>query len=110
MRTVDKKELINRYKKRVQTGGVFAIKNNALNKWYIDCADDLKAAENRFNFMGDSYMKISADYKSQKGEDFVFDVLEELQKGDTQTAAEFKEDLVILKAIWLDKLTGQKLY
>ena len=105
-----KKELINSYKNRVQTGGVFAIKNAVLNKWYVDCADDVKAAENRFNFMGDFYMKIATDYKSQKGDGFVFEVLEELKKGVTQTAAEFKEDLAVLKTIWLEKLSGQDLY
>jgi len=94
----------------VQTGGVFAIKNTRSNKWYVDCAEDLKAAENRFDFMGDSYTKIASDYKAQKGEGFVFEVLEELEKGETQTATEFKEDLAVLKSMWLEKLTGQILY
>ena len=40
----------------------------------------------------------------------MIEVLEELQKGDLQTDAEFKDDLVLLKSIWLDKLAGQDLY
>ena len=107
---MDKKELVNQYKNRIQTGGVFAIKNTALDKWHVDSAEDLKAARNRFEFMGDSYMKIAGDYKAQKGEGFVFEILEELEKGELQTSAEFKEELILLKSIWLEKLNGQELY
>ncbi len=107
---MNKKELISQYKNRKQTGGVFAIKNTALNKWYVDCAPDLAAVKNRFEFMPDSYMKIAVDYKAQKGNGFVFEVLETIQKGDTQTPREFRDDLALLKSIWLEKLTGQELY
>jgi len=107
---MNKKELINSYKNRTQTGGIFAIKNTLLNKWYVDCASDFAAAKNRFEFMGTSYMKIAKDYTAQKGEGFVFETLEELQKGENQTDKEFQDDLEVLKSIWLEKLAGQKLY
>ena len=107
---MDKKELVNQYKNRTQIGGVFAIKNTAKNKWYVDCAADLAAANNRFNFMADSFMKIAKDYKEQKGEAFEFEILEELQKGETQSDKEFQADLTLLKSLWLEKLVGQELY
>jgi len=107
---MDKKEIINQYKNRKQTGGVFAIKNTLSGKWYVDSAPDTEAAKNRFEFMGDSFIKIANDYKSQKGEGFVFEVLDELQKGDSQTDKEFQDDLSMLKSIWLEKLSGQPLY
>ena len=103
---MDKKDLVNQYKNRIQIGGVFAIKNTMIDKWHVDCAADLAAAKNRFCFMGDSYMKIAKDYKEQNGEGFEFDVLEELQKGETQTDKEFQADLALLKSLWLEKLDG----
>lgn len=110
MADINKKELINQYKNRKQTGGVFAIKNTTLNKWYVDSAVDLAAVKNRFEFMADSYIKIAWDYKAQNGGGFAFEILEELQKGENQTDKEFNEDLALLKSIWLEKLAEQELY
>ena len=107
---MDRKEFRNQYKNRMEIGGIFAIKNTVSNKWYVDSTPDLAAAKNRFDFFGDSYMKIANDYKAQKGMGFVFETLEELQKGETQSGKEFQDDLALLKAIWLEKLTGQELY
>lgn len=107
---MDKKNLINQYKSRTKIGGVYAIKNNLLNKWYVDATPDLAAAENRFNFFGSTQMKVEQDYKAQKGEGFTFEVLEELKKGETQSDKEFKADLTLLKNIWLEKLSSQALY
>ena len=107
---MDKKELANQYKNRMRIGGVYAIKNTALNKWHIDCSPDLAAIRNRFDFMGDSFMKIAKDYKDQKGEGFKFEILEELRKGETQTDKEFRSELALLKSLWLEKLDGQELY
>ena len=107
---MDKKELKSQYMNRTQTGGVFAIKNNVLNKWYVDATTDVKAAQNRFVFFGSTHMKLAQDYAAQKGEGFVFEVLEELQRGERQTDDDFKADLALLKSMWLEKLVGQDLY
>jgi hypothetical protein len=107
---MDKKEVINQYKNRKQIGGILAIKNTVLNKWYVDSAADLKAAQNRFSFFGVTHAKAAQDYTAQKGEGCVFEVLEELEKGEGQTDEEFKADLALLKRLWLEKLVGQELY
>ena len=107
---MDKKELKSQFRNRTQIGGVFVIKNIVLNKWYVDSAPDIKAAQNRFTFFGSTHMKLAQDYAAQKGEGFIFEVLEELQKGENQTEDDFKADLALLKSLWLDKLTGQALY
>jgi hypothetical protein len=107
---MDRKGLVARYKNRSVVGGVFAIKNAVLDKWYIDCTDDLRAAENRFDFMADSYMRIAKDYHAQAGQGFSFEALEELTRGETQTDSGFREDLALLKEMWLEKLAGQALY
>ena len=107
---MDRKELRNQYKNRIKIGGIFAIKNTVSNKWFVESSPDLAAAKNRFDFMGDSYMKIANDYRAQKGMGFVFEALEELQKGEAQSDKEFQDDLALLKQIWLEKLTEQELY
>ena len=107
---MDKKELVEQYKNREQTGGVIVIKNALIGKWHIDSAPDLKAAKNRFEFFGSSNMKVSNDFTAQKGEGFSFEVLEELKKGENRSDKEFREDLSVLKAIWLEKLAGQDMY
>ena len=106
----DKKELVNQYQNRKQTGGIFAIKNTVLNKWYVDLAVELSSARNRFQFFGSTHLKLAQDYAAQKGEGFVFEVLEELEKDALQTDREFKDDLLLLKSIWLEMLAGQDLY
>ena len=104
---MDKKEMINQYKTRVKVGGIYAVKNTLLNKWHVDSAPDLTAAENRFKFFGSTHMKAEQDYKAQNGEGFEFEMLEELKQGETQTDKEFKADLAVLRDIWLEKLAGQ---
>jgi hypothetical protein len=107
---MDRKELTEQYKNREQTGGVYAIKNLPLDKWLVDCAPDIKSAENRFSFFGGVNMKLKRDFETQKGVGFEFCVLETLKKIDTQTDRQFRADLEVLKAIWLEKLAGKNLY
>ena len=107
---MDKKELLNQYKSRAQVGGIYAIKNATLNKWYLDATPDLAAAKNRFQFFGPTKTKAEQDYKAQNGVGFVFEVLEELKKNENQTDQDFQADLAMLKEIWLEKLSGQELY
>lgn len=107
---MDRKELTRQYKDRVQQGGVYAIKNARLDKWLVDCTEDMRAARNRFEFAPDTYLAIANDYKAQGGEGFTFEELEGLTRGETQSSQGFRDDLAVLKSLWLDKLTGQALY
>ena len=107
---MDRKELARQYRQRTQIGGVYTIKNTVLNKWYVDSTSDLKAARNRYQSMPESYLKIAADYQSQNGRGFVFEELESLPKDEQQTMQSFREDLAVLKSLWLDKLVDQELY
>jgi hypothetical protein len=94
-----KKELRAGYLERTVTGGVFAIKNERTGERFIDISTDLSGSRNRFTFMastGAAYNpKLQKDFDA--GDTFVFEVLEELEKGKTQTDAEFKADLLVLK-------------
>ena len=107
---MDKKELREQYRNRTVIGGIYTIKNTINGKVLLDSTTDLKGARNRFEFFGCPNPKMTADWSAQKGECFVFDVLEELEKDEIQTDKEFKDDLKILLEIWRDKFSSQDLY
>ena len=69
---------------------------------------------NRFDFakkMGTTFSsKIQKDWDSDRGESFVFEVLEELEKGKDQNSKEFSEDLEVLKEMWKEKLSQEEIY
>ena len=108
---MDKKELKNMFKERMQIGGVFAIQNTLKRKLYIDSAKDIAAAKNRFEHFGaGTYAKLTGDCAAQNGEGFSFEVLEELHKGELQSDKEFQDDLLLLKSMWTEKLSAQDIY
>ena len=109
-----KKELLALYKEREIVGGVYAIRNTMNNKLLLEAASDLRGSRNRFEFSRKTGscidLKLKNDWNRQGGGQFVFDVLEELKKDETQTAEEFKADLGVLKEMWLEKLTDRDFY
>ena len=109
-----KKELISQYKEREIIGGVYAIKNTLNNKMLLEATADLQGGKNRFEFSQKTgsciHPKLQNDWNKQGKQQFVFEVMEELKKGETQTAEEFKADIDVLKEIWLDKLSDMDLY
>jgi hypothetical protein len=112
--TNTKKELQSQYKEREVTGGVYIIKNTLKNKLLCEVAIELNSARNRFEFSQKTgscaSLKLQKDWVEQGSGQFTFEVLEELKKGDTQTDAEFKADLELLREMWLEKLSGEEMY
>lgn len=109
-----KKELQAQYKEREVVGGVYIIRNTLNNKILLKAEANLQGSKNRFEFSQKTGscvdMKLQNDWNKDGGEHFVFEVLEELKKGETQTSKEFKADIDVLKEIWLDKLSDRDLY
>jgi len=109
-----KKELQAQYKEREIIGGICAIKNTLNNKILLEATTDLQASKNRFEFSQKTgscvHMKLQSDWSKQGGGQFVFEIIEELKKGDAQTAKEFKADIDILMEIWLEKISDRDLY
>jgi hypothetical protein len=72
----------------------------------------LQGVKNRFEFskgFGSCVEPvIQNDWTAFGAEKFSFEVLEEITKGENQTAEEFKSDLFLLKKIWAEKLAGEK--
>jgi len=108
-----KKELAAKYKDREIVGGVYVIRNTQNNKLLFGAVTDLHGIKNRFEFslITGSCVdpRLQSDWNKGSGQ-FVFEALEELRKGETQTMEEFKADILALKDIWLDELAGRDFY
>jgi hypothetical protein len=108
-----KKDLRAEYDKRPVKGGVFAIKNTGTGRMLVDSTADMRGSANRFDFMKKTDYcpnpKLQKDWTGSAAP-FEFEIIEELEKGDAQTDAEFKSDLRVLKELWLEKLSGADLY
>jgi len=104
----NKKKLKNEFKERMLIGGVYAIANSRKDKRILGHAVDLRAAQNRFDFsvaIGSCvFPELETDWKESGGRDFVFEVLEELEIKPDQSREEFKDDLITLEELWLEKL------
>jgi hypothetical protein len=55
-------------------------------------------------------MRLQKDWTEYGSGSFVYEVAEELEKGETQTITEFKADLALLKEIWFEKLSDKEFY
>lgn len=109
-----KKDLQIQYKERQIIGGVYLIRNTQNNRLLLEAAVDLRGSKNRFEFAQKTgscvHMKLQEDWLKQDNSHFVFEVLEELKKGATQTDADFRADVNLLKEIWQEKLSDEHLY
>jgi hypothetical protein len=109
-----KKELIAQYKGREIIGGVYVIRNTLNNNLLLRAAKDWQGSKNRFEFSlktGSCVdMKLQNDWNKQGGEQFVFEVLEEFKKTETQTEKENKADVEVLREKKKKKMSDRDLY
>ncbi len=102
-----RKELMDAYKSRVLSGGVYCIECSGNNRKWIKSTTDMEGAKNRFNFS----MSIKScpepsmrrEWNEYGIDSFSFVVLEELRQKETQTSEEFADDIKVLHEIWIDK-------
>ncbi len=111
-----KKKLINDYKEqaRTQTGGIFVIKNTENGKIYLGATADVAAIKNRFEsgkqFDSCFHPKMNADWVLFGSDAFELQIVEVIKKNETQKPIEFKEDLELLKKMWMEKYDPELLY
>lgn len=90
------------------------IGNDHNEKIFLDCSVNMEAIKNRFDFacqMGSCVnVKMQKDWALFGSSAFYFEVLETIEKNDTQTDAEFKDDVLLLKSMWLEKFDKHLLY
>ena len=114
MNNTTRKELKTEYKERRVIGGIYAVRNTVNGKLLLGAVTDLRVCVNRFEFALKTGScvdpKLQKDWDAQSGVGFVFEVLEELQKGETQTEDQYKADIKLLREMWLEKLDPEALY
>ncbi len=109
-----RKTLVNEYKERKITGGIYRITNSVNGKYFLDWASNLRAKQNGFKFMVSSgtcfHFKLKGDWDSLGGNVFTFETLETIDKKADQTQEQFIDDLRTLEQMWSDKLDASKKY
>lgn len=111
---LSRKELVKSYKERKTVGGIYMIKNMDTGKLFLESTNNLHGSESQFQFAKSTGQclnkKLEKYWNEIKGCHFSFEILEELEKKDEQTAKDFKEELELLKEMWMDKLKGADFY
>jgi hypothetical protein len=114
MKSEARRRMLAAYKERVALGGVYAITNAATGKKLVEATQSLAGSRNRFEFSqatGSAVsLRLQRDWDTYGPESFTFEVLEELERGETQTPQEFLTDLKMLKEMWLEKGHPAELY
>ena len=109
-----RKKLINEYKQRKQTGGIYKITNSLNGRYILGSTRDLRAMQNRFAFSVTTelciHIKLQEDWQEFKGKTFTFDILELIEKKEAQSQDEFIDDLQTLEEIWRGKFDASNEY
>jgi hypothetical protein len=103
------KELKKQYEQRKIVGGVYRIKNMRGGKTLLEATTDIRGSRNRFDFSQKTGlctdMRLQEDWKKWGADSFIFEILEEYEKEDSQTMEEFQSDISLLKGLWGEKLS-----
>lgn len=109
-----RKEILEAYKQRVVTGGVYAVRNSENQKTLVVGDTDLKGAANRYAFArqtgGGFHLLLQKDLDRYGKDVFSFEVLEEIEKKPDQSDADFAADVRILEQMWREKFEETMLY
>ena len=102
-----RKELNKEYVERVKPAGVYQIKNLANGKVLLGSSLNLEGPLNRHKFMlkigSHTNKALQKDWDNVGADQFVFEVLEEVQRND-DPSFNLKDELTLLEMIWLEKL------
>ena len=116
-RKMDRKaELKHEYKMNPRQGGVYQIINHANGKIYIGSGPNVEAQINKQLFMLKLNMMpvepLQKDWNKYGEEKFTFEVLDRLKRKDEMSMKEYKNELILLEEMWIDKLNtvGEKGY
>ena len=107
MENKTRKELNREYLERVKPSGVFQVKNLANGKVLLGSSLNLEGSLNKHHFMlkigSHTNKALQADWNEFGPEQFVFEVLEEVQRRD-DPSFNLSDELVLLEMVWLEKL------
>lgn len=106
--------MLQEYKERKITGGVYLFRNAVSGKALIQSTSSIEKAKSLLEFSkstGSCVNPVLAnDWAAHGAEAFSLEILETLDRKDTQTNEEFKEDIMALEKLWREKIGKDKLY
>ena len=106
-----KKELQAQYKQMEPDMGVLAVINKSEKRYFLAVAPNLKGKLNSITFQlkNGSHVnrQLQTDWNTLGENAFEIVILEQLDYDEDESKTDYKEDLELLKMIWIDKLTEQ---
>ncbi len=102
-----KKKLKVQYENKVIIGGLYCIKCLGNNKLWLRATTNMQSAKNRFAFSVSTNSCpepcMSEEWKHFGASKFLFDILEEIKKKETQTEREFTSDVHTLLKLYTER-------
>ena len=109
MKVNHKKEMKELYKNRVLTGGIYTIKCNENQYLWVRSSANIQSVRNRFDFFVSANIcpePCMGKLWNQFGPtSFSFEILEEIQKKETQTEQEFLDSIQASLELWIEEIT-----
>lgn len=109
-----RKDLLREFREQKETGGVYALRNLHTGKRLILSTNTLSKAQSQLDFAKATgscvHPLLNDDWATLGADAFSLEILESLDRKDTQTAAEFMEDVRALEELWREKLQNEGLY
>ena len=109
-----KREIVNEYKQKKTTGGVYKVTNTVNGRYLLKAEVDLQSFQNRFNFnqsmKGCLHPKMRKDYDEFGSEVYVLEFLEEVEKKEDESNMGFRDRLKRMEEAWAEKFDPEKAY
>jgi len=111
-----RRELSAAYRETPRRAGVFLIRNSASGRTWVAPSLDLDSEQHKFDFArttgstGVFHRSLVPDLQRLGWDAFQFEIVEELPLSRERGAAETRDDLATLVALWREKVGSDRLY
>lgn len=111
MSSEKKKELQAQYKLMKPDMGIFAVVNKNNGRHFLETTQNLKGKLNSVSFQlksgGHPNKELQKDWQEFGANQFEIIILEQIAYDQDEARIDYKDDLVLLKMIWIEKLTKE---
>jgi hypothetical protein len=109
-----RKELLREFRETREVGGVYAVKNDQTGKRLLLSTMTIAKAQNQLDFAKLTgscvHPPLADDWRERGAAAFSLEILETLERKETQSEAEFRDDIIALEALWRERLAGNDFY
>lgn len=107
MDNLSKKELKEYYKNRKVTGGAYRVTCSGNDRTWIRFTKNMEGEKNKYEFFLSTNScpepGMLTEWNRYGSKSFSFTVLEEIEKGESQTDREFADDVAVIYEMWIEK-------